>query len=59
MRVTPAPGRAVRDPRNMTLLTEDGREVNERDPFWARRLRDRDVVEAGATTEAQTPQREA
>jgi Protein of unknown function (DUF2635) len=46
MRVKPAPGRAVRDPRTMTLLPEDGRDVNERDPFWARRLRDEDVVGA-------------
>lgn len=46
MIVKPAPGRAVRDPRSMALLTDEGRDVNERDPFWARRLRDGDVVAA-------------
>jgi hypothetical protein len=46
MKAKPAPGRAVRDPRSMTLLTEEGRDVDERDPFWARRLRDKDIVEA-------------
>jgi hypothetical protein len=56
MIVKPAPGRAVRDPRSMALLTEDGRDVNERDPFWARRLRDKDVVEAtGDTQPVQKP----
>ena len=63
MRVKPAPGRAVRDPRTMMLLSEDGRDVNERDPFWARRLRDADVVEdAGAVGQQparQAPAREA
>jgi Protein of unknown function (DUF2635) len=48
MIVVPAPGRAVRDPRTMMLLKEEGRDVNERDPFWARRLRDGDVVQLGA-----------
>ena len=46
MKVIPAPGRAVRDPRSMQLLPEDGREVPDRDPFWHRRLRDGDVTVA-------------
>lgn len=44
MKVKPAEGRAVRDPRSYALLPPEGREVNERDTFWARRLRDGDVV---------------
>jgi hypothetical protein len=44
MKVKPAPGRAVRDPSNMQLLPEDGREVPN-NQFWQRRLRDGDVVE--------------
>ena len=57
MRVVPAPGRAVRDPRTLTLLTDDGRDVDETDVFWARRLRDGDVVEQGsvAAHRAQQP----
>jgi Protein of unknown function (DUF2635) len=46
MKVKPAPGRAVRDPNTHGLLPEDGREVNENDLYWARRLRDGDVVPA-------------
>jgi hypothetical protein len=44
VKVKPAEGRAVRDPRSYALLPPEGREVNERDTFWARRLRDGDVV---------------
>ena len=44
MKVIPAPGRAVRDPRSMMLLPEDGREVSDDDPFWVRRVRDADVT---------------
>jgi hypothetical protein len=44
MKVIPVQGRAVRDPRNMQLLPEAGREVSDSDPFWARRLRDGDVT---------------
>jgi Protein of unknown function (DUF2635) len=43
MKVIPAPGKAVRDPRSMILLPEEGREVPDDDPFWNRRLRDGDV----------------
>jgi uncharacterized membrane protein len=50
MKVYPVPGRAVRDPINMQLLPEEGREVSDNDPFWVRRLRDGDV-----TTEAPPP----
>lgn len=44
MKVIPAPGRAVRDPRSMMLLPEEGRDVPDDDPFWNRRLRDGDVT---------------
>jgi hypothetical protein len=44
MKVVPAAGRAVRDPRNMQLLPEAGREVSDSDPFWVRRVRDGDVT---------------
>jgi hypothetical protein len=44
MRVTPAPGRAVRDPRSMMLLPAEGRDVSDSDPFWVRRVRDGDVI---------------
>lgn len=44
MKVKPAEGRAVRDPRTMNLLPDEGAEVSDRDVFWRRRLRDGDVV---------------
>lgn len=44
MRVKPAPGMTVRDPRTMAVLPEEGREVSDDDLFWARRIRDGDVV---------------
>ena len=43
MRVKPAEGRMVRDPRSMALLPEEGRDVP-RNSFWLRRVRDKDVV---------------
>ena len=50
MHVKPAPGRAVRDPRSLMLLPEEGREVPDNDAFWARRVRDGDVIVAEAPT---------
>ncbi len=44
MKVIPAPGRAVRDPKSMMLLPAEGREVPDNDTFWTRRLRDGDVT---------------
>ena len=44
MKVVPAPGRAVRDPRSMILLPPEGRDVPDNDPFWVRRVRDGDVT---------------
>lgn len=44
MRVKPATGRAVRDPKTLILLPEDGREVPDNDLFWQRRVRDGDVT---------------
>ena len=64
MKVIPAPGRSVRDPRSMQLLPAEGRDVPDSDPFWVRRLRDGDVTIAGAERGARragppTPAREA
>ncbi len=42
MFVRPRPGLKVRDPYLKDLLPEEGREVPE-DPYWHRRLRDKDV----------------
>lgn len=44
MFVKPAPGLKVRDPQSMQHIPEAGLEVADTDPFWARRLRDGDVV---------------
>jgi hypothetical protein len=44
MKVIPAEGRAVRDPRSMMLLPAEGRDVPDDDPFWVRRVRDGDVT---------------
>lgn len=44
MKVKPAPGRSVRDPTTKLLLPPEGREVRDGDPFWARRIRDGDVI---------------
>ena len=44
MKVVPASGREVRDPRTMMLLPKEGREVPDGDPFWVRRVRDGDVT---------------
>jgi len=48
MKVIPAPGRAVRDPRSKMLLPEEGRDVPDHDVYWLRRLRDGDVIIANA-----------
>jgi hypothetical protein len=57
MFVKPAPGRTVRDPHSMALLPADGREVNDSDPFWLRRVRDRDVIVEGAMDPQRTTHR--
>lgn len=44
MRVKPAPGRTVRDPRSMIVLSDEGREVPDHDVYWQRRVRDGDVI---------------
>jgi hypothetical protein len=46
MKVVPAEGRAVRDPTSGALVPPEGRDVNEHNLYWARRLRDGDVVPA-------------
>ena len=55
-RIKPAPGKAVRDPRTMQLLTARG-ERKPRNAYWLRRLADGDVVlvEAAKTKKAATP----
>jgi hypothetical protein len=55
MKVKPAEGRMVRDPRSMQLVPPEGREVSDRDPFWRRRLRDGDVVLVDAPPATQKP----
>jgi hypothetical protein len=54
MRVKPAPGRKVRDPRSMQFLPEAGREVPDQ-PFWRRRIRDGDVIEEKAAAAKPAP----
>jgi len=44
MLVKPAAGRSVRDPISYVLLTDEGREVPDDDPFWNRRILDGDVT---------------
>lgn len=44
MFVKPNEGCAVRDPFKHTLLPKEGAEVSDNDPFWQRRVRDKDVV---------------
>jgi hypothetical protein len=57
MFVKPAPGRTVRDPHSMALLPADGREVNDSDPFWLRRVRDGDVTIEGQARAAASHRR--
>jgi hypothetical protein len=65
MWVKPAPGRTVRDPHSKAKLPDEGREVNDGDLFWVRRVRDGDVIveERGASPHRrrapQEPRREA
>lgn len=44
MFVKPAPGLKVRDPRSKLHIPADGVEVPDTDTYWARRVRDGDVV---------------
>ncbi len=53
MFVKPADGLKVRDPIKKDHLPPEGREVDEGDIYWARRLRDGDVVKANAVRGAQ------
>ena len=43
MMIKPVRGRMVRDPVTLALMPEEGRNIDDRDPFWRRRLRDGDV----------------
>lgn len=44
MFVKPAPGLKVRHPQTpLRFLADAGEEVSDTDPYWIRRLRDRDV----------------
>lgn len=53
LKIKPAPGRAVRDPRTMQLLSGSG-ERKPRSSYWLRRLADGDVVEV-ETKKAKSP----
>lgn len=59
MKVIPAEGRAVRDPRSMILLPPEGRDVPDDDPFWVRRVRDGDVTVEEAPPPPPPPARAA
>ena len=48
MFVKPAEGRTVRRPDTLVHLVAAGEHVPDGDEYWVRRLRDGDVVEAGA-----------
>ncbi|HGE8289564.1 TPA: DUF2635 domain-containing protein [Serratia marcescens] len=51
--IKPAPGRAVRDPRTLQLLSSGG-ERKPRSSYWLRRQADGDVVEVD-TKKAKAP----
>lgn len=44
MLIRPAPGIKVRHPKTHQHIPADGIEVSDADPYWARRLRDGDVI---------------
>lgn len=44
MFVKPNDGCAIRDPFKRELLPKEGAEVADNDPFWRRRVRDKDVI---------------
>lgn len=44
MFVKPREGCEVRDPFKRTLLPKEGAEVPDNDPFWKRRIRDKDII---------------
>lgn len=44
MFVKPNEGCEIRDPFKRTLLPKEGAEVADNDPFWKRRVRDKDVI---------------
>ena len=45
MRVKPAPGLKVRDPKSMKFIPEEGIELKELNTYWVRRIQDGDVLE--------------
>lgn len=54
MYVKPAPGLSIRDPDLKDLLPASGRSVPDTD-YWLRRVRDKDVSEAEAPVEDESP----
>ena len=55
MIVKPAPGLRVRDPRNMQHIPEEGISVPDGDPFWMRRLADKDVLLVSQIPDSKQP----
>jgi hypothetical protein len=45
MRVKPAAGRKVRDPKTMKFIPEEGIELKQLSTYWTKRLQDGDVLE--------------
>ena len=54
MYIKPADGLRVFDPVRKNFIPDEGMEVSDQDFYWARRLRDGDVVKTTAPT-AQAP----
>lgn len=52
MRYKPADGLVVRDFRTMDLIPDDGAEIDETDPTWARIIHDGDLVPVADTPAA-------
>ena len=54
MWIKPEPGRLVRDPVTMEPVPAVGREVPDHDPYWLRKLRDRDVAKGTKPPKSRT-----
>mgnify|MGYP003674020230 CR=1 FL=1 len=54
MWIKPVPGRLVRDPVTREVVPEGGRDVDDHNPYWLRKLRDGDVVKGAAPKKTRT-----